>query len=229
MPWTSEQEKEYVFSQVKRLLESFEEKRNKLDTITNKSLISDKDNIGIALNNKMIEMYHFYGNRGLNFFDSSLYPVIYRYLYETFAKGIYYVDLVEGYLSYELPKINSAEDYDKVIEGSESMLTQYKILCNKIYDFKIANDIELAIISDVNTSEKGKIFGHDIYTGHKKELFTKYNEELERLGLDNRISIPEEDVEIIEFSDLTEEQAKAFKALQKEYDEIENDLSTFKI
>ena len=80
MAQISEDEKNNVFSQIRRLMELFDSMLVKLNNASNKKLIDDNTKIGIALNNKMVELYHYYGNRGLDFFDSDLYHVIYNYI-----------------------------------------------------------------------------------------------------------------------------------------------------
>ena len=227
MAQTSENEKNHVFSQIRRLMELFDSILVKLNNISNKKLIDDNTKISIALNNKIVELYHYYGNRGLDFFDSDLYHVTYNYIYEMFAEGLVIMRHADMYMSAKFKTIKSAEEYDKIIEDAKAILEPYNKLYYKIYNFNINDNIKEAVEYDIKFS---KVFSHngvgDKYSGHENEISTRYNEELKKLGLSVRITIPEDERKS---TNLTPSQEASYEKLQEDYDTIVEDLAIFKI
>ena len=195
MAQISEDEKNNVFSQIRRLMELFDSMLVKLNNASNKKLIDDNTKISFALNNKVVELYHYYGNRGLDFFDSDLYHVIYNYIYEMFAESLVIIRHADMYMSAKFKTFKSAEEYDRIIEDAKAILEPYNSVGDK-------------------------------YSGHENEIANRYNEELKKLGLSVRITIPGDERNS---TNLTPSQEASFEKLQEDYDTIVEDIATFKI
>lgn len=144
------------------------------------------DNISIELNNKIIEVLHFFKKNNISYYQeltkTSLSRLVTSSLFDIYSKGFNYLketfELTEQLKNKHESFKNSKEasDFFRDIKNAVRLIEKYQVQSNKLWDFNFEKNILSCIIDEFYACEEKETF--------KKDLKI-YIEELKQLGLNS--------------------------------------------
>lgn len=172
--------------------------------VTSINLPTYKDkvpNIGITLNNKMVEIIQILRKYKIPINKSRLYRLITEYLFTLVSKAINYLEEYAKLMLNISPKISSEEAKNIIIQAKE-ILDNYQRIDDKIFDFDIAKDIQEALENSIEFyTRNGEIGGYDLYK-YDPTTIPSYNAELATIGINKTLVNPNVDIKEIAFQQI---------------------------
>lgn len=161
-------------------------------------------NIGITINNKLVEIIQLYRRKKLTIEGSPLFfNLIVPYFISIFEEAI---RLFQEYINMTVEANTYYINYEKkdfCLKRARASLDAYRRLDDKVFDFSLSQDIDEAL--NVVAKEHQAIGlkgGYDLY----KDITNKQNQELKSLGIDKTLINPNLNIE--EFAKINLEQIK---------------------
>ena len=189
-------------------------------------------NIGIILNNKMVEIYQIYKKSHVSYAKSSLRIVLSFYFSEVVLEAERSLQEYADNLSANISKIsatNTKEELSEVLNQANPKLQEYEKLSDEVFNFDLNKDIIKAVEKDIEIHEQiEKEGGYNYYSDHPESVIEQYNQELEALGMTIRIPITV--IENIKHKgNNTEEYEEAHSEIGKiDYSAIKQDIADAK-
>ena len=168
--WNDEKQIEYDMKQIRGINERTGAFLRMVSQFDDRRL----PNIGIYLNNKMVEVYRYLKEHKMPYFMSEFRSAIYDYLM-SFVEQAYMA--MNQYVN-NINKQVLVGIFDN-IKKDEDSLQKYEDMCNRILNFDIERDIEQAIRSHLDT-----YINRDFYSGDVNVVIDRTNKELKSLGFD---------------------------------------------
>ena len=105
------------------------------------------NNIGVTYNNKIVELYHLYESKGLDFADSDLVPVILSYFRALLDDVTYYLDLLDKEIVRFkrltiTPKVFFKRFLEPHIALIDGLLVEFANIDNEIANFSIEKEFK---------------------------------------------------------------------------------------
>ncbi len=184
--WSDQQEKEYTKKYLAQIIQIAGEIKETYDQNTDGK--EDLGNIGIVLNNKMVEIYQIYARNNVSYAPSALKNVIFFYLTDLTLDAINKLQEYVDVFAVNIDKINAQEETLEILAQANEKLQEYREFSDKIFAFDINRDIVHAVEKDIEHSQEiGREGGYDRYLENPAELINNYNQELESLGMTTRV------------------------------------------
>ena len=169
--------------------------------------------IGVLYHNKMVELYQLFQEKGLSFAHSLVVSSVAGYFHSLINEA---VDSLSKYTNANKGKISTIRRAMGKSVGYK-YLERYIEICKELENFSLEKDIDKAINRDLDQEMK-----NPWYIGGINSFVDGYNEQLEKLGLPNRIEYRKET-----FKKTPEEvEEKAKKSIQKQRDKLEKKAKT---
>ena len=193
-----ELEVEILMQQTENLIKKVGQIVNSIDLPTYKDKVP---NIGITLNNKMVEIIQILRKYKISINDSTLYRLINGYLFDLVSKSISYLEEYARLMLSISSKISS-EEAQNIITQAKEILDNYRRIDDKIFDFDIAKDIQEALDNSIEFYTKNdEIGGYNLYKDDPT-IIPSYNAELATIGVNKTLINPNVDFKDIAFQQI---------------------------
>ena len=189
---------ESLMQQTEKIVEKFSQIINSIDLPTYKDKIP---NIGITLNNKMVDIIQILKNHNISINNSALYRLIKGYLFYLVAQAITYLEKYTK-LMLSVSSKTSSEEAKNIIAQAREILENYLKIDEQIYNFDIAKDIQEALNNAIEFyTQNGEIGGYDLYKDNPT-VIQSYNTELTAIGINKTLINPNIDFKSIAFQQI---------------------------
>ena len=204
-----------------RITDIFEDEYNQLKetiiSIKAKAPNYSIGNLGLYSGNKMRSLYKRYKEKNVDYSKSCVNRAIEKYLVYLFDCSVYALNSFSHRFN-NIPENERKRDAQKIITSSIE-LREYKKICDEAYDFNIDEDVVVAIEYTLDNT-----IVNNLKT--MNTLIDFYNEELEKLGISQKIEYrTEEDIIEISEKELLANSIMMAEVLRmlvnKEYNEVE--------
>ena len=147
-------------------------------------------NIGITLNNKIVELIHIFSKKNKEIVRSKLFDIINNYFIRTYSEARTVLDITSSVVN--LAHVDPSRNIDKNKLSSliNEQLDLYKDLDDNIFNFSIENNIKDAFDSEQQYWKRIEAdggFSED--TMNKDKVVTGLNNELKELGYNIVLSL----------------------------------------
>ena len=141
----------------------------------------DIPNVGICYGNKLIEIYRYYKKRKVPYVNSDITAAIEYYLCFAYLNPA--TTLITSYMITNATYKAAIKRVLGIQTNYRNMLL-YKDYCDELFKFDIEKDVDRAIRFHLEA-----YMASDAYAGDIDEILARVNNELQKLGIDKKISM----------------------------------------